>query len=129
MIRPESAHPEGPGGVPVTRASWPGRGAIPSSTTRIVAARLAQDEGIVQRCMQKARPERSRGCARDHNREIARFPSQSGEGASRPEPRVAPLFDRAERRRSGSARRVRVHRALLISLVQRRGTHGGASCW
>jgi len=88
----------------------------------LFAALLAQDEGVVQPVLQKVGLNITR-LREDVNREIARFPSQSGEGA---EPGLSRelhrIFDRAEEeaKRLGDAYVSTEH--LLIALVQEKGT-------
>jgi len=122
MIRPERLTLKGQEAFRDAGELARARGNPVVNDTHLFAALLAQDEGIVQPLLQKAGLNVTR-LREDTNREIARFPSQSGEGA---EPGLSRelhrIFDRAEEeaKRLGDAYVSTEH--LLISLVQEKGT-------
>ena len=122
MIRPERLTLKGQEAFRDAGELARARGNPVVNDAHLFAALLAQDEGIVQPLLQKAGLNVTR-LREDTNREIARFPSQSGEGA---EPGLSRelhrIFDRAEEeaKRLGDAYVSTEH--LLISLVQEKGT-------
>jgi ATP-dependent Clp protease ATP-binding subunit ClpB len=121
MIRPERLTLKGQEAFRDAGELARARGNPVVNDAHLFAALLAQDEGIVQPLLQKAGLNVTR-LREDTNREIARFPSQSGEGA---EPGLSRelhrIFDRAEEeaKRLGDAYVSTEH--LLISLVQEKG--------
>jgi ATP-dependent Clp protease ATP-binding subunit ClpB len=122
MIRPERLTLKGQEAFRDAGELARARGNPVVNDAHLFAALLSQDEGIVQPLLQKAGLNVTR-LREDTNREIARFPSQSGEGA---EPGLSRelhrIFDRAEEeaKRLGDAYVSTEH--LLIALVQEKGT-------
>jgi ATP-dependent Clp protease ATP-binding subunit ClpB len=122
MIRPERLTLKGQEAFRDAGELARARGNPVVNDAHLFAALLTQDEGIVQPLLQKAGLNVTR-LREDTNRELARFPSQSGEGA---EPGLSRelhrIFDRAEEeaKRLGDAYVSTEH--LLIALVQEKGT-------
>ena len=122
MIRPERLTLKGQEAFRDAGELARARGNPVVNDAHLFAALLSQDECIVQPLLQKAGLNVTR-LREDTNREIARFPSQSGEGA---EPGLSRelhrIVDRAyeEAKRLGVAYVSTEH--LLIALVQEKGT-------
>ena len=119
---------KGAGSPPRCRRAGPRRGAILWSTMPISWLRLlAQDEGVVRPLLQKAGLNLT-AVTEAVERELARFPTQSGGGAEPSFSReIQRIFDRADAEAREARRPVHLHRAPAPGDGRGEGHHRSAT--